>query len=85
MTNKEASRDISHYIGNGCCNGSNALSQETLLTAVTALNKRVAKKPKDVSLINSSYLIGICPECGNVVDNVQSYCQKCGQAICWEV
>ena len=51
MTYEEASRDIIHYMANGCYNGENALCWDTLNTAVSALSKQIPKSPNDTRLI----------------------------------
>lgn len=57
--------------------------EATALILSGDLEKQTPKKLKDVSHLGSGCLIGICTECGNVVDNAQNYCHKCGQAIDW--
>ena len=46
------------------------------------------KEPDDVSTLNDTlcknYKIGFCGSCKAIVDNTESYCCKCGQAILWE-
>lgn len=86
MTYEEASRDIIHYMANGCCNGENALCRDTLNTGVSALSKQIPKEPRDVTTIDAmgeKYQIGLCSDCGSVVDNTENYCRKCGQATLW--
>ena len=82
MTYKDASRDIINYMVNGCYNGENALSWDTLNTAVSALDKQIAKKPDDVDIIGGAK-VGLCSKCrGGTVDS-DNFCSKCGQAIDW--
>lgn len=86
MTYEDASRDIISYIANGCCNGDNALSWDTLNTAVSALSKQTPKSPNDMSLIDvmcESHIVGLCGNCRRVVNNTENYCRKCGQALDW--
>lgn len=58
--------------------------EATALILSGDLDKQEPKKPRDVGCIDSTYIVGFC-ECGNLVDNAQSYCNKCGQAIDWKV
>lgn len=62
MTYEEASRDIIHYMANGCYNGENALCWDTLNTAVSALDKQIQKKPDDVRAIGN-IKVGLCSKC----------------------
>ena len=85
MTNEEAMRDISCYIGDGCYNGDNSLDYETLIISLKAISKQIPKKHKMVD--NVLY----CPSCesyhgryGDIRIPVGSdFCPYCGQAIDW--
>lgn len=90
MTHEDASRDITHYISNGCCNGENALSWETLNMAISALKKQIPKKPHfegdgywNGELVYDTW---VCPNCDTdyeVEADKHKYCPNCGQKIDW--
>ena len=63
-------------------------------TAIEALDKRVAKKPKphtvDVEKLkigNANWCKGTtvyrCPKCNNFISRTYNFCYKCGQALDW--
>lgn len=71
------------------------MTMMTIIIEATALvlsgeldEKEEKKEPKDVTVLNDAlcenYKIGLCGNCGTVVDNTENYCRKCGRAISWE-
>lgn len=82
MKYEEASRDIIHYMANGCYNGENALCWDALNTAVSALSKQKPKKPNDMRFIGD-IKVGLCSKCRNGIMDSNNFCSKCGQAIDW--
>lgn len=59
--------------------------------AISALEKQVGKKPNklDAGICTAKIIVPSCAICGNPmffisIETRANYCQKCGQAICWE-
>lgn len=49
--------------------------------AINALEKQIAKKPKERDCIGFNTLA--CPECKTALYLYEPYCDNCGQAIDW--
>lgn len=53
---------------------------EWLEKSKKALEKQIPKKPV---LIVGDYDLPVCPECKQMIDDTESYCSTCGQALDW--
>ena len=58
-------------------------------TAIKALEKQIAKKPKFIVRMNGIIKMYLCPCCTTDEEYTQVYpkqrhCEKCGQALAWE-
>lgn len=56
---------------------------EAFENAIEALEKQIPKKLNNIVLLGSTIKTGKCPKCNDSVNNTQSYCDKCGQALDW--
>ena len=57
------------------------VSDEASRMAINALEKQIAKKPKERDCIGYNTLV--CPVCKDVLYLYEPYCDNCGQAIDW--
>ena len=55
--------------------------KEAFSVAINALEKQIAKKPKERDCIGFNTLT--CPVCKEVLYLYEPYCDNCGQAIDW--
>ena len=56
--------------------------------AIEALEKQIAKKPKDITphyMDSKVYECPICKEVYTYRDAINNYCKYCGQKLLWEV
>lgn len=61
------------------------ISTDELTMAICALEKRVPNRPLRIKTpVFSKVKKGVCPECGNKVNDKQKCCSNCGQALDWE-
>ena len=74
MTESEAFKDIKENIL-PCVGG------KSLVVAINALEKQIAKKPKERDCIGFDTLA--CPECKMALYLYEPYCDNCGQKIDW--
>lgn len=86
MTNEEALIEIqkllTHYHG--------VALFEPFKVAISALEKQIPKKPKNVYIAQDKGIITYweCPRCkrrhrSDYFECATSYCDECGQKICW--
>lgn len=57
------------------------VSDEASIMAINALEKQIAKKPKERDCIGFNTLV--CPVCKVALYLYEPYCDNCGQAIDW--
>ena len=57
------------------------VSDEASRMAISALEKQIPKKPKEIDCIGFNILV--CPVCKFVLYLYEPYCDNCGQAIDW--
>ena len=61
------------------------LTTDELLISICALEKRVPNRPLRIKTpVLGKVKKGVCPECGNKVNEKQKCCSNCGQALDWE-
>lgn len=76
MNNEEVLTNIENQVDEYGFNGTLWISCEKYGAIKTALEYRKPKKP------NGSFSPFFrCPSCGNDIDDIQKYCENCGQAI----
>ena len=56
-------------------------SIESMEIAINALEKQIAKKPKERDCIGFNTLV--CPVCKDVLYLFEPYCDNCGQKLDW--
>ena len=80
MTNEEACNELTRFFWE-----KDRPSDIAILTALDALEKQVAKKPKHIETDGFGY----CPNCGECAETIGydaiqfNFCDKCGQRIDW--
>ena len=85
MTTKELAKDLKEHIG---CGIEVPLYDEELEVVVEALEKQIAKKPKDITphyMDSKVYECPICKEVNTYRAVINNYCKYCGQKFLWEV
>ena len=83
MTTKELAKDLKEHIG---CGIEVPLYDDELEVVVEALEKQIAKKPKDITphyMDSKVYECPICKEVYTYRDAMNNYCKYCGQKLDW--
>lgn len=82
MTEDEAIKEIRFNMSTiGLSNEAAKRVVEARDMAINALEKQIAKKPKEIDCIGFNVLV--CPVCKEVLYLYEPYCDNCGQAIDW--
>lgn len=76
------------YLQNSLCDQKQGethqeLHNDMLNIAISALEKQVAKKPKDGSISTKAGVIGANCICGRIIFGGELYCKRCGQKLDW--
>lgn len=67
-----------------CCTAADEDCRHAKQMAIEALDKQIAKKPRDVYYGGNFVKMGNCPNCDNAVNSFYQYCAECGQALEWD-
>ena len=78
MTYEEAYKYFKRRLSLGQC-GKATTQRYAFEEAIESLEKQIPKKPID----DYRYKPKICPFCHTFLENYQSFCDNCGQAIDW--
>ena len=88
MTAQEAIENLKYMISDNCTDTQSDFIDEIEI-AISALEKQIPKKPKEIHEIACEdvyYLAFVCPSCNTSVFGQPyrpNYCKHCGQALDW--